>query len=262
MVYSYFPGCTLKDTAKKLDICARESAKVLGIDLREIPEWQCCGAVYPAASDEIATRLSSVRALMSASSKGGVLVTMCSACHHVLKRTNAAWNTDENFRIKATNYMKPEVPYDGGVKVIHFLELLRDEIGFDNLKKMVVKPLSGRKIGAFYGCMFLRPSAQMAFDDPENPTVIEDFISALGATPVKYPYRNECCGGYIELESKQAAETQVDRALRSARLAGAEELVTACPLCLYNLVHNATGDKLPVSYFTELLAEALGITEA
>lgn len=259
MTYSYYPGCTLKDRAKQMDIYARASAKALGIELRELPKWQCCGAVYPQASDEIASRLSSVRALMNA--EEGKLVTMCSACHHVIKRTNYDWNNDENFRTKATNYMKPETPYDGSTQVMHFLEVLRDDIGFDELKKKVVNPLKGRKIGAFYGCMVLRPGKVLAFDDPENPQIIEDFIRALGAEPVKYPYRNECCGAYVALEDKSVAGNLVDRALDSAIAAGAEELVTACPLCMYNLVENATGKKLPVKYFTELLAEALGVKE-
>ena len=259
MIYSYYPGCTLKDRAKELDIWARKSAQALGIELEELEAWQCCGAVYPQVSDEIASRLSAVRSLMNA--KDGKLVTMCSACHHVLKRTNYDWNRDENFRTKATNYMKPEVPYDGSTEVIHFLELLRDEIGFAELKKMVKNPLTGRRIGAFYGCMVLRPGKALAFDDPENPTIIEDFIKALGAEPVKYPYRNECCGAYVALEDKSAAEKQVDRALNSAIAAGCDELITACPLCMYNLVENATAHKLPVKYFTELLAEALGVKE-
>jgi heterodisulfide reductase subunit B len=157
--------------------------------------------------------------------------------------------------------MKPEVPYDGSTEVLHFIELIRDEIGFDELKKKVVNPLTGRKVGAFYGCMVLRPGKVLAFDDPENPTIIEDFIKALGATPVTYPYRNECCGAYVALEDKAPAEKQVDRALNSAIAAGCEELITACPLCMYNLVENATAHKLPVKYFTELLAEALGVKE-
>ncbi|MBQ4158847.1 MAG: CoB--CoM heterodisulfide reductase iron-sulfur subunit B family protein [Clostridia bacterium] len=259
MIYSYYPGCTLKDRAKQLDVNARSALKAMGIELKELDTWQCCGAVYPQASDEIASRLSAVRALSDA--ENGKLVTLCSACHHVLKRTNYDWNQDTDFKVKATNYLKPETPYDGSTQVIHVLELIRDEIGFENLKKMVVNPLTGRKIGAFYGCMVLRPGKALAFDDPENPTIIEDFIKALGAEPVKYAYRNECCGAYVALEDKSAAETQVDRALNSAVRAGCEELITACPLCLYNLVHNATANKLPVKYFTELLPEALGVKE-
>lgn len=260
MIYSYYPGCTLKDRAKELDRCARASAAALGLELKELPQWQCCGAVYPAASDEIAPRLSAVRALMN--TDGKKLVTMCSACHHVLKRTNFDWKQDENFRTKATNYLQPETPYDGSVDVIHFLELLRDEVGFDELKKKVVKPLTGRRIGAFYGCLLLRPGKVLAFDDPENPTVMEDFIRALGAETVSYPYRNECCGAYVVMEDQKSAETQVERALNSAMAAGCEELITACPLCMYNLVENATAHRLPVKYFTELLAEALGVKEA
>ena len=258
MIYSYYPGCTLKDRAKRLDACARASAAALGMELKELPQWQCCGAVYPQASDEIASRLSAVRALMNA--EEGRLVTMCSACHHVIKRTNYDWNQDEHFRVSAENYMKET--YDGSTKVMHFLEVLRDEIGFAELAKKVVNPLKGRKIGAFYGCMVLRPGKELAIDDPENPKIMEDFLRALGAEPVKYAYRNECCGAYVALEDKSAAQAQVDRALHSAISAGAQELVTACPLCRYNLVENAVGEALPVKYFTELLAEALGLEVA
>ena len=98
----------------------------------------------------------------------------------------------------------------------------------------------------------------MAFDDPENPTILEDFIRALGAEPVVYPYRNECCGGYISLKDKEMSEKMCDRIATSAGGFGADCLVTACPLCKYNL--NKSG-KLSVIYFTELLAEALGVKE-
>ena len=261
MRYSYFPGCTLKTKAAALDKNARAAFSALGIELDELAEWQCCGAVYPQASDEIATRLSAVRALAAARDEGGVLVTLCSACHHVIKRTNEDIKTDADFRFKANNYLKLEKPYAGETKVCHYLEILRNEIGFDELKKKVVNPLTGRKIGAYYGCLLLRPSGVMAFDDPENPKIIEDFIRAIGATPVVYPYRNECCGGYIALEDREQAKKQVRLIHESAQDKGAELLVTACPLCMYNLTENAAEDKLPVVYFTELLAEALGVKE-
>jgi heterodisulfide reductase subunit B len=151
-----------------------------------------------------------------------------------------------------------ETPYKGETTVLHYLEVLRDRVGFDNLKKMVVKPLTGRKIGAYYGCLLLRPSGVMAFDDPENPRILEDFIRALGAEPVIYPYRNECCGGYISLKDKELSAGMCDRITKSAEGFHADCLVTACPLCKYNL--NKSG-KLPVVYFTELLAEALGVKE-
>ncbi len=260
MKYSYYPGCTLKNKAKDLDAYARASALALGFELEEIENWQCCGGVYPLGSDEIATKLSSVRALADAKEKGQDLVTLCSACHHVIKRVNDDMKNVDDIRFRANNYLKLDTPYAGETKVIHFLELLRDTIGFDELKKRVVNPLTGKKIGAYYGCLLLRPSGILAFDDPENPKIIEDFIRAIGATPVVYPYRNECCGGYISLKEKDMAKNMCDKITESASGFGADMLITACPLCMYNLNKSAEKD-IPVYYFTELLAEALGVKE-
>lgn len=119
MTYSYFPGCTLKNKAKDLDHYARECAKVLGFELEEIENWQCCGAVYPQASDEIATKLSSVRALADAKEKGQDLITVCSACHHVIKRVNDDMANVEDIQTKVNNYMALSEPYLGETKVLH-----------------------------------------------------------------------------------------------------------------------------------------------
>ena len=105
--------------------------------------------------------------------------------------------------------MQLDEPYEGETTVLHYLEVLRDRVGFDKLKEKVVNPLTGKKIGAYYGCLLLRPGKIMAFDDPENPTIMEDFIRALGAEPVIYPYRNECCGGYISLKEKRYVSEHV-----------------------------------------------------
>ena len=261
MTYSYFPGCTLKNKAKDLDHYARECAKVLGFELEEIENWQCCGAVYPQASDEIATKLSSVRALADAKEKGQDLITVCSACHHVIKRVNGDMKNDLDIRTKVNNYLQLETPYAGETEVLHYLEVLRDKIGWNAVKAAVKKPLTGRKIGAYYGCLLLRPSREMGFDDPENPTILEDFIRALGAEPVYYALRNECCGGYTTLENRGFAAKQAQKIADNAKHAGAEVLITACPLCMYNLSQNTDG-SVPVRYFTELLAEALGAEEA
>ena len=260
MKYSYYPGCTLRTKAKDLDAYARASAKALGFELEEIENWQCCGGVYPLGSDEIATKLSSVRALNEAKEKGQDLVTLCSACHHVIKRVNDDMRNVEDIRTRANNYMQLDEPYAGETNVLHYLEVLRDRVGFDELKKKVVNPLKGRKIGAYYGCLLLRPSTVLAFDDPENPKIIEDFIRAIGAEPVVYPYRNECCGGYISLKEKEMSGRMSCNIGDSAAGAGEEMLITACPLCMYNLNKSGSG-KIPVYYFTELLAEALGVKE-
>ena len=259
MKFSYFPGCTLKTKAKDLDAFARASARALGFELQELPDWQCCGAVYPMAKDEIATKLSSVRALVSARDRGEELVTLCSACHNVIKQVNHDMQSDTDIALRVNNYLKLDTPYNGEATVLHYLEVLRDRIGFDELKKKVTNPLTGRKIGAYYGCLLLRPGKVMAMDDPENPRILEDFIRAIGATPVIYGMRNECCGGYLTLSDRAVAEKRSHAVLADAAAKGADTVVTACPLCLYNLKKNGGHDALPVVYCTELLAEALGV---
>lgn len=260
MKFSYYPGCTLKTKAKELDRCARLSAEALGITLSELPEWQCCGGAYTTARDEIATKLPSVRAISAAEKEGGTLVTLCSACHNVLKQVNNDLINDADFAFKVNNYLKPDEKYSGGTKIIHFLELLRDVVGFDELRKKVVNPFTKKKIAAYYGCLLLRPGKVLAMDDPENPKIMEDFIRAIGGEPVIYPYRNECCGGYVTLEDKELAKKKSGDIMNSANGFGADILITACPLCLYNLgCADANGTE--VHYFTELLAEALGVGE-
>ncbi len=258
MKVSYFPGCTLKTKAKVLDEYARKCAEVLGVTLEEIDNWQCCGGVFTTANDEIATKLSSVRALKHAKEKGQPLVSVCSACHNVLKQTNNAMQTDDSFNFRVNQYIAPE-SYNGQTEVIHYLELLRDKIGYEKVKEKVVNSLAGKKIAPYYGCLLLRPGKVMAMDDVENPTIMEDLIRAIGGEPVSYAFRNECCGGYITLESKELAKAKSKRVSDNAKLSGAEVIVTACPLCKYNLEKN--GSDLPVVYITELLAEAFGIKE-
>ena len=227
--------------------------------MEEIENWQCCGGVFSTAKDEIATKLSSVRALSEAAKKEQILVTVCSACHNVIKQTNHAMQNDEDFAMHVNRYMAPE-SYDGSARVLHYLEMLRDVVGFDTLKEKVVNPLSGKKIAAYYGCLLLRPGQTMQMDDVENPTILEDFIRALGAEPVIYAQRNECCGGYVAMEDPASAQKKSKKVLDSAASHGAELIVTACPLCRYNLEKNGESE-MPVVYFTELLAEALGVKE-
>ena len=258
MKFSYYPGMYFKKLKlKKLEkIVELESAKILGVELAEQKEWQCCGAVYPLGSNEIATRLSAVRSLASAHSEGNKLVTICTACHHVLKRTNEDLKIDENFRNKANNYLQLETAYNGerGSYTL-FRNAKKNMLVLIKLKKKLQTPLN-RKIGAYYGCMLLKPKKQMQVDDPENPSIIEEFIEALGGIPVIYPYRNECCGAYLAVNNKELTEKMSEKIIKSALENEAIEIVTACPLCKYNL---ELKNEISVKYFTEILAEALGV---
>lgn len=267
--YAYYPGCTLKNKALELDRCARAAAEVLGFKLVEIEDWQCCGGVYPMAKNEAAVRLSAVRALAAARDMGLEMLTVCGACYNVMKQTNYDIKHDAPFQTKVNRYLADDagkdiaVEYHGETQVVHYLEVLRDVIGYEAVKKAVKKPLTGRKIGAYYGCLLLRPSKVMQFDDPENPAVMEDFIRALGAQSVLYAQRNECCGAYTMFDDESVPLSRVKIIVQDAMSHGAEELVTSCPLCQYNLVKNSAkcNQDIKVSYFTELLAEALGVKE-
>ncbi|MBE6648950.1 MAG: disulfide reductase [Ruminococcaceae bacterium] len=259
MKVSYFPGCTLKNKAKDLDAYAYRSADALGVTLEEIENWQCCGGVFTTARNEVATKLSSVRALKYANDRNQPLITVCSACHNVIKQTNHAMLLNREFAAKVNRYMSDDGEYHGEAEVYHYLEMLRDLIGFDRVKEKVVNPLKGKKIAAYYGCLLLRPNKVMRMDDPENPSIMEDFVRSLGADAIVYARRNECCGGYISVESPEIAKRNSESIISNAKAAGAEMIITACPLCKYNLIKN--GCDIPVVYFTEILAEALGVKE-
>ena len=265
MKVSYFPGCTLRTKAKELDRCARACAEILGFELCEIENWQCCGGVYVSAKDEIATKLAAVRALAAARDAGRPLVTVCSACHNVIKQTNHAMRTDEDFAKKVNLYLSqdknPPAPYHGETEVLHYLELVTRGSGFEKIHAAVKNPLNGKRVAAYYGCMLLRPAKVIEFDDPENPQLIEKLIAALGAEPCIFPERNECCGGYTVMDDPNTAAKRSRKVYGSACIHGADEIVTACPLCRYNLVKNGMSEEasVPVVYFTELMAEAFGI---
>lgn len=247
MNYSYYPGCTLKTKAKELDRYARSSAEKLGLHLEELEDWQCCGAVYPQAEDEIATKLSAVRALAQAKEKGGKLVTLCSACHHVIKRVNLDMQNNEYIRTRVNNYIAPDAPYAGETQVLHYLELLRDELGFEQLKKSVVNPLKGRKIAAYYGCMLLRPAEEMGMDDPENPKILEDFLRALGAEPRALPLPKRVLRRLYRPGGQGPGQTKrgQDPAFGQPGRGGGGH--TACPLCLYNLPKTPGRNACPCS---------------
>jgi len=238
---------------------ARAAAAALDIDFEDVADWQCCGASFPLNADEIAPKLAAIRILVQARDKNKPLVTLCAACHHVMKQVNHQAKNDATFRAAIAQY-DDALTYAGEATVLHFMEVLRDHVGFDKLRKHVEYPLKGQKIGAYYGCLLLRPAAVMGFDDPENPRIMEDFIQALGATAVTYPMRNECCGGYRSLEDAAECANLVECIAKSAAQRGVQMLVTACPLCQYQLVEHS-GGKLDVCYFTEILTEALGLDD-
>lgn len=267
MEYPYYPGCTLYTKAKPLDRCARAVSRLLGFELKELETWNCCGAVFPLTTDGLMEYVAPLRNLLQARKVGERLVTLCDACYHVLKRTNHFLAQPENREVRRRLFDFVEEEYDGGVKVVHYIEFLRDEIGFDRIRGRVERDLSGFKVGAYYGCMLLRPPKEMGIDDPESPKIIEDFLSSLGCEVVDYPFKHECCGSFLVVSRADLSQELSYRILRSAQLSRAEALSTTCPLCQYNLDAQQAGirakhrglSQIPILYTTQILGLALGL---
>jgi heterodisulfide reductase subunit B len=263
----YFPGCTLHSKAQSFDASARAAAQALDIVMEELPEWTCCGATFSMSADSAMGLVAPTRILASAK-EAGKLLTLCSFCYNTLKRTNRVIATDAERRRKVTAFLEED--YQGTVQTVHLLEVLRDEIGFAALATRVIKPLRGLKVAPYYGCLLLRPADEMGFDDPERPTILEGLLSSLGCEVVDYPHKTECCGSFVAVGSPDAARECSARILEVAAKCGAEMLVVSCPLCQYNLdqaqcvvqAGSARQTRVPVLYFSQLLAIALGCDDA
>ncbi len=260
--YSYFPGCTLRSQAAGFERSAMKVCSALGVELEELESWQCCGAVFPLASDYTIGFASPYRTLCRAHARGKDLVTLCSGCYNVLKRVNRLVATDAEVRRKLQDFVELGA-YAGERKVLHLLEALKRSVALERFKEKVVNPLKGLRVGAYYGCLLLKPPDEMEFDDPEDPSIMEEFLEASGAEPVRFPMRTECCGSYLSVESPEDALGPSSAVVRSAASRGAEMIAVSCPLCLYNLeraMESGAGASIPAVYFTELLALALGAT--
>jgi len=267
MKYPYYPGCTLYTRARSLDSGARKAAARVGIELVEMPAWTCCGATYNTNSDDLAAQLGPVRNLCLASRLGTKLVTLCTMCYNVLKRANHALTDpaqEENTR-RLLEFVEEE--YRPGLEVVHFLQVLRDDVGWTRLKDLVRKPLRGLKVASYYGCQMVRPHRVLHFDDPTNPVMLDDMLRALRAEPVEFDFKTKCCGGYLVVSQRDSAVTCSRRIIENARLMDAEIMTTSCPLCHYNIdalqKDMAAKDRdfkpMPILYFTKLLGLAMGL---
>jgi heterodisulfide reductase subunit B len=268
MKISYYPGCTLKTKAKNFEDSALASLAALGIEVAELPRWNCCGAVYSLADDDLIHQVAPVRVLVRAKDEGAdKLLTLCSQCYNVLARANRLMREDREKRDTINTFMDEETDYSGEVEVVHLLDFLRTEVGWEKLQEAVKKPFDGWRIAPYYGCALTRPRDVAIGEHPTRPLIFKDFIRALGGKPVEFPRSEECCGAYEGLINPQEGKRQAAKVLRDALAKDADALVLSCPLCEYNLgrrqekvraAHRGLGE-LPIFYFTQLLALALGV---
>lgn len=262
----YYPGCTLNTVAKSFDLSARRSLKLLGIELTELAQWNCCGASFPLTPNNIIGLTGPTNVLIQSKKTGGTVSTLCSFCYNTLRRTNQVIKEDEGRRTVINEFLGTS--YEGDVEVVHLLEVLRDRLGFSELKKRTTRNLKKLKVGAYYGCTLLRPKS-VAIDGGETTRIFEEFLEAIGCEAIEFPNRGECCGSHLAMSNEEVVIRLSGAVLASAQAFGAELVTTTCPLCFYNLERSqkSSGEAesgaatLPVLYFTQLLGLALGLPE-
>ena len=260
MKFSYYPGCSLESTAKEYDQSVRSAAKLLDIDLQELHDWSCCGASSGHCTNHLLSLALPARNLALSEKAGRDLAVACAACFLRFKQTNHELRADDGLRKDIEKIIG--MPYKGNVEVRHFLEIVSRGVGFEEIRRRVKKPLKGLKLVSYYGCYLVRPPEITQFDDPENPRMMDDLMAALGAEPLEWSHRVECCGGNLLLSRVDIVIKLVGDIIRAAVAAGADGIVAACPLCQANLDTRQPGpEKLPIFYFSELLGLALGVDE-
>jgi len=217
----------------------------------------------------MADHLSATRTLIRAQEMGrelktNKLVTLCSMCYNVLKQVNLMYKNNPD-KLKNINlFLDTEEDYLGDIEIMHFLEVLYNDIGPEKIKEKVKTSLKNLKVDPYYGCMLLRPKT-IAFDDQDSPHIMGDILSALGATVIENPMTVECCGAHQIITNKGAVLDCVERIVSISQKKGADVIVTPCPLCQYNLTtaqktlfeKGKINRKTPVIYLSELMKISL-----
>jgi len=264
--YLYFPGCSLEKIALSYHLSALETTQKLGVKLKELDDWNCCGATAYFHVDELLAYTLVARNLAMAEKEGSEVVAPCSACYKNMYFTNVHLHEDPDLAEYINEALHEDnLSYSGKVAVKHLLEVFANDIGSEEIKSKVVFPLTGLKVAAYYGCQILRPRKD--HENVEQPQFFEELMAAIGATPVEFPLKMTCCGGSLLISSRPAAYAMIHNLLYNVQLAQADVIATACPLCQVNLecyqqqVNQEFGThfSIPVVYFTQLIGLSMGI---
>jgi len=268
--YAFYPGCTLHSTGVEFGASTELVCEALGLEMVEIPDWNCCGASSAHSMDHTLFLALPARNLAKAQEVGlDDLAIPCAACYSRTAAADLALQQDGAFRARMESVLGFE--YEGRVRPRNLLDILANDLSREQLAAKVKRPLAGLKVVSYYGCLLIRPPAYtQRWDDPEHPRSMDYVVELLGAEAVPWSYGIDCCGGSLTLNRSDVVVHLVDTLARAAREAGAEALVTACPMCMANvdgrqlyregppLPRPARPDyePLPIFYFTELMALA------
>lgn len=264
--YSYYPGCSLHSTGLEYNQSVLAVFHHLGLNLVELDGWNCCGASSAHALDASLALALPARNLALAQEADRDLAIPCAACFNRMKSVQHRYANDPECRGQLLEAIGDHDPQ--AVSVRHILDILYEDCGCERISAQVRRPLAGLKVAAYYGCLLVRPPEVVQFDDPDDPHVMPDLLKAAGAEVVDWSDSTECCGGSLSLARADIVYRLVGQIASRAQEAGAQALVTACPLCQVNIEMRQQKNKksdtpnLPVFYFTELLGLAFGIPEA
>ena len=263
--YTYFPGCSVKGLTKNYEISALNASKVLGLNLIELDDWNCCGAAAYMAVYELRSHVLAARNLALAEKYNRDIVAICAACYSTLEKTNRYIMANKKLRDDINNALDEiGLKYYGSLKIRHLLDVIVHDAGEKTVRAKVKMPLKGLKVAAYYGCQIVRPFGNF---DKENPKAMEELLRWVGAEPVNYPLRARCCGAMQMITDEDVTLKLVESLLRVASRSGADCIATACPLCHMNLeaYQNRVNSKfkthysIPTIYFTQLLGLAFGL---
>lgn len=264
--YLYYPGCSLHSSGRSYDESARAVCAALGAKLVELPDWNCCGATAYMGIRELTAFAISTRNLAIAEKHGKEVVAPCSGCYVGLNKANAYLKEFPEVNEKVVAALSEGgLSYGGTVNVRHLLDVFTRDIGAEKVKQFVTKPLSGLKVGCYYGCQVVRPRNEI--DDPECPETMEALMKACGAAPIDFALKANCCGGALMGTEEWIGLRLIKNLLQCAERSGVEILVTPCPLCQMNVdaYQKRAGKKfgmkfdIPILYFTQLVGLSLGI---
>jgi len=257
----YYPGCSLHSTAADYGLSTEAVCRTMNIELAEVPDWNCCGATPAHSTNEFLAKALPLRNLILAEETGLDLVVPCTGCYNVCRQTHgfigrgSAMAHDVNSEVSSIVGKK----YSGNLKIMHLLEFFSQNEVLAELKTRMVRPLTGLKVVPYYGCLMHRPIEDVAFDDPEQPQKLDRLLRLLGAEVKPWSYKMDCCGGSFAIARSDVVSDLSGELVKQARKAGAEVMVTACPLCQANIDTRQGKTGVPILYFTELIAVALGL---
>lgn len=274
MKYGYYPGCSLEKNAIAYHQSTMAIAKPLGIEFLEVEDWNCCGAteyfsINASAAYALVSRNLALASQQEIDHGENQLIAPCSACFLNLLKTDHYMAEDKQLNKKVNEALAAGgLHYDpGSVKVRHLLDIIVNDIGYENIRENVTHPLYSLRVAPYYGCLIVRPGLMKSFDNPEYPTSLDKLTEALGAEVVDFPLKAHCCGGHMTQISEETALELIRRLLKNAADYHADMIVTLCPMCQLNLdayqdsvnKHFGTDFHIPILYFTQLMGLAFGL---